>query len=307
MTSSAPVRRDEHGFVTPDAVALDLEVATVGSRGVAYLLDLALFLLVALVLSLIQVALLGGEWFQGGLGVSIALLLAFAWQFGYPIGLETLWGGRTLGKAALGLRVVTVEGAPVGVRHATIRAVTAPVELLLTSGLVASLSSFLSPRAQRLGDLAAGTLVVRERRVGAEPRVATFEVPPGVQPYVAQVDVSRIDAATYALVRETLNRRSTMRTREHDQLAAEVATALLTRVAPPPPAGMHQTTFLQALAAAVQQRSAATAPRAWPGGGAVRQPAAPARAVPPPPPMPPPVPAPPPAARDPRPGFQAPG
>lgn len=299
MSTGAPVRADEHGFITPDAVALDLEVATVGSRGVAYLLDLALFLVVALILSLIQLALLGGEWFQGGLGVSIALVLAFAWQFGYPIGFETLWGGRTLGKAAVGLRVVTVEGAPVGLRHATIRAVTAPVELLLTSGLVASLSAFLSRRGQRLGDLAAGTLVVRERRIAAEPEATTFHAPDGAQPYVARVDVSRIDAATYGLIRDTLNRRATMRTREHDRLAAEVATALAPLVSPQPPAGTHQTAFLQAIAAAVQQRVAA------------RQPARPVHPdrgqalAPPPPPI---------ADRgtdrrgdDPRSGFQAPG
>ncbi len=280
MSTSAPARGHEHGYVTPDAVALDLEVATVGSRGIAYLLDLALFGLVALVLSLIQLALLGGEWFQSGLGVSISLVLAFAWQFGYPIGFETLWNGRTLGKAAVGLRVVTVEGAPVGVRHATIRAVTAPVELLLTTGLLASLSSFLSRRAQRLGDMAAGSLVVRDRRVAAEPAAETFQPPAGAEAYVAQVDVSRIDTATYGLIRATLRRRPTMRSAAHDQLAAEVATAVAPLVAPQPPAGTHQTAFLQAIAAAVQQRSAA-----WRTGG----PGAPtAAATPPSPPAAPP-------------------
>lgn len=293
MSTSTALRAGEHGFITPDAVALDLEVATVGSRGVAYLLDLALFLIVALILGLLQLALLGGEWFQSGLGVSIALLLAFAWQFGYPIGFETLWGGRTLGKAAVGLRVVTVEGAPVGVRHATIRAVTAPVELLLTTGLIASLSSFLSRRAQRLGDMAAGTLVVRERRIVPEPTAATFHPPAGAEPYVAQVDVSRIDASTYGLVRATLNRRPELRAGEYEQLSAEVATAIAPLVSPQPPPGTHQTAFLQAIAAAVQQRSAARQPASWRS--------APPDQGPPPPPL-----APQPAS-DPRPGFQAPG
>ena len=322
VSSSAPARADEHGFITPDAVALDLEVATVGSRGVAYLLDLALFLVVALILFLIQLALVGGGWFQSGLGVSIALVLAFAWQFGYPIGFETLWNGRTLGKAAVGLRVVTVEGAPVGVRHATIRAVTAPVELLLTSGLVASLSSFLSRRAQRLGDMAAGTLVVRDRRIAPEPEAADFQPPHGAGPYVAQVDVSRVDTATYGLIRATLRRRATMRAAEFDRLAAEVATAVAPRVAPQPPAGTHQTAFLQAVAAAVQQRVAArrpAGPAAAPWARSASPPATPYGGGPPSPPTAPgregpSAPPPPPAeqggdtrGRDPRQGFQAPG
>ena len=330
MSTSAPARADEHGFITPDAVALDLELATVGSRGIAYLIDLALFLLVALVLSLIQLALLGGEWFQSGLGVSIALVLAFAWQFGYPIGFETLWNGRTLGKAAVGLRVVTVEGAPVGVRHATIRAVTAPVELLLTSGLVASLSSFLSRRAQRLGDLAAGTLVVRDRRIAPEPAAETFQPPAGAEPYVAQVDVSRVDTATYGLIRATLQRRSTMRAAEHDRLAAEVATAVAALVAPQPPDGTHQTAFLQAVAAAVQRRSPTWQPTATgygqtsgppPSPGSLPQRGSPSTPAPPPEPgsLPPMPGSPPPTpgqvdgegaaqpGAGPRPGFQAPG
>lgn len=254
MGASAPPRSD-HGFVTPDAVALDLEVATIGSRGIAYLLDLLLFAVVFLLLSLVQLALDGGGWFDSGLGIAIALVLAFLWQFGYPIGFETLWRGRTLGKAAMGLRVVTVEGAPVGVRHATIRAVTAPVEVLLTTGLIASIASFVSPRAQRLGDLAAGTLVVRERGMAAEPTASTFVPPPGAATYVAQVDVSALGPREYALVRETLRRQTDLPDAAAWQLASEVATVIAPRVQPLPPAGTAPGAFLQAVAAAVQQRT----------------------------------------------------
>lgn len=189
---------DRGVVVTPDAVALDLDVATIGSRGIAYLLDLGLFLAVALVLSLVQLAFSDGAWLTSGLGVAVGLVLAFAWQFGYPIALETLWRGRTLGKAVMGLRVVTVEGAPVGVRHATIRAATAVFELLATTGLLASISSFASPRGQRLGDLAAGTVVIRERRLAPPPEALRFVPPPGSEAWVATADVSRLGPREYA-------------------------------------------------------------------------------------------------------------
>jgi uncharacterized RDD family membrane protein YckC len=253
VSASAPLRSDR-GYITPDAVALDLEVATIGSRGIAYLLDLLLFALVFLVLGVVQLALAGGGWFDSGLGVAVALVLAFVWQFGYPIGFETLWRGRTLGKAAMGLRVVTVEGAPVGVRHATIRAVTAPVEVLLTTGLVASIASFVSPRAQRLGDLAAGTLVVRERGIAPEPTATTFAPPPGAAAYVAQVDVSAVGPREYALIRDTLRRQAELPPDAGWQLSLEVAEAVAPLVRPLPPAGTAPAAFLQAVAAAVQQR-----------------------------------------------------
>ncbi len=312
MTSTS-LPRSDLGFVTPDAVALDLEVATIGSRGIAYLLDLALFAAVFVVLSLVQLALGGGGWFDSGLGVAIALVLAFLWQFGYPIGFETLWRGRTLGKAAMGLRVVTVEGAPVGVRHATIRAVTAPFEVLLTTGLVASIASFASPRAQRLGDLAAGTLVVRERRIAREPQAATFRPPPGSETYVAQVDVSAVGPREYGLVRDTLRRAGELPAEARWQVAGEVADAIAPRVRPLPPAGTSPEAFLAAVAAAVQRR--ATSGSRPPVSSLVPPPPLPAPSEvlpPPPPPEGRPAPGavgdePPPAPPRDGPGFAAPG
>ncbi len=312
MTSTS-LPRSDLGFVTPDAVALDLEVATIGSRGIAYLLDLALFAAGFVVLSLVQLALGGGGWFDSGLGVAIALVLAFLWQFGYPIGFETLWRGRTLGKAAMGLRVVTVEGAPVGVRHATIRAVTAPFEVLLTTGLVASIASFASPRAQRLGDLAAGTLVVRERRIAREPQAATFRPPPGSETYVAQVDVSAVGPREYGLVRDTLRRAGELPAEARWQVAGEVADAIAPRVRPLPPAGTSPEAFLAAVAAAVQRR--ATSGSRPPVSSLVPPPPLPAPSEvlpPPPPPEGRPAPGavgdePPPAPPRDGPGFAAPG
>jgi len=274
--------RTDRGYVTPDAVAIDLEVATVGSRGIAYLLDFGLFAVVFLVLSLLQLALGGGGWFDSGLGVAVTLVLAFVWQFGYPIGFETLWRGRTLGKAAVGLRVITVEGGPVGIRHAAIRAFTAPIELLLTSGLLASVSSFISPRAQRLGDLAAGTLVVRERRIGRQVAPASFPVPAGGEAFVARLDTSTLGSRDYGLIRDALLRAGELKEPARTTVLREVAWAIAPRVRPDPPPGITPEVYLQAVAAAVQARTLTSRPPPPPAaeGPSTR------REVPPPPPAP---------------------
>lgn len=238
--------------VTPEAVALKLESATVGSRSVAIIIDYLLIGTGLLLLGAAEAAFGFGGFVPNWLGIALLLLLIFALQFGYPIGFETLWRGRTPGKAVMGLRVVTVEGAPVRFRHAAVRAAVGVLELQATLGAIAVIASFASARGQRLGDLAAGTLVVRERRSGPPPQAIRFEPPPGLESYVRILDVSGVDPADYATIRELLRRPMDADVRE--QVARQVADGLVARVQPPPPAGVGAVVWLQALAAAVQAR-----------------------------------------------------
>ncbi len=105
-------------MVTPEAVALEFQTANVGSRILAYVIDMAV-VVAGIFAGLFAVALLGQatdlvvpDW----VAITIVLVLLPSWWLGYFIAFETLWRGRTLGKAALGLRVVTTEGAPVRFR-----------------------------------------------------------------------------------------------------------------------------------------------------------------------------------------------
>jgi uncharacterized RDD family membrane protein YckC len=242
------------GIVTPDAVALDLELATVGSRGIAYLVDLAILGTGLVLLGLAEAVFGFGGFVPDWAGLLLVLLLVFAWQFGYPIGFETLWRGRTPGKALLGLRVVTAEGAPVGVRHATVRAVVGLFELTGTVGVPAILTSLLSARGQRLGDLAAGTLVVRERRSGATPQAQRFAPPHGLEAYAAQLDASLLGPAEYAAVRDLLVRAPQLPPDVRHRVAAQLGAALRPRVTPAPPPGVGPEDWLRCVAAAVQAR-----------------------------------------------------
>ncbi|MEX2504663.1 MAG: RDD family protein [Egicoccus sp.] len=242
------------GTITPEGVALDLEFATIGSRGIAYLLDLLIIGSLLLVLGIAEATFGFGGFVPGWVGIVLLLLLVFAVQFGYPIGFETLWRGRTPGKAAMGLRVVTTEGAPVGLRHAAVRAMVGLLELLPTLGVPAVVTSLLNARGQRLGDLAAGTVVLRERRGGTAPAAHAFAPPPGLEGYVAHLDVSRVDPRAYATVRDTLLRLPELAPPARRGVAEAVADGLLDRVAPPPPSGLPAEAWLACVAAAVQGR-----------------------------------------------------
>jgi uncharacterized RDD family membrane protein YckC len=241
-------------WVTPDAVELDVDVATVGSRGIAYLLDLSVVLGALLLIQLAQLLFGGGGFVEGWFAIAVLLIAAFVVQFGYPIGFEVLWRGRTLGKAAMGLRVVTIEGAPVGFRHATIRAVAGLLELLPTLGMIAIVSSFSSSRGQRLGDLAAGTVVIRERHTGLEVRSMVYPVPVGWDGYYRQLDVTTLGSEDRAVIRDALRRADRLAPRVRSEVMEEVGAAIVDRVAPPPPPGIDAETWLRCVAARIAAR-----------------------------------------------------
>lgn len=242
-------------IVTPDAVPLEIEVATVGSRGAAFFVDLLIFGGVFALLGIAQMVLGGAGFVPGWLAIAVLLVLTFVWQFGYPITFETRWRGRTPGKALLGLRVVTTDGAPIGVRHAAVRATVGWFELFATVGIVAVATSLISARSQRLGDLAAGTIVVREHRRARAPQVATFSAPAGYEHYVAILDVSGIGPPLQATIRDTLRRRQQLPPHAAAPLVARLADHVAAQVGPPPPSNADAQTFLQCVAAAVQARS----------------------------------------------------
>ena len=114
----------------------------------------------------------------------LTLVLTFLILVGYPIAMETLWNGRTLGKAAMGLRVVTQEGGPIRFRHAAIRGIFGLIEIWIFLGSIAVVAIIFSKRNQRVGDMVAGTIVLRERSVASPGVAVSFPPPPGYEAYV---------------------------------------------------------------------------------------------------------------------------
>ncbi len=151
-------------MVTPEAVVLEVRIAGLGSRVFARAIDAliqgsALFVLL-IVTGFVAASTSNGV--LGSAGLIVALIVVTLIVFGYPIAWEALWRGRTPGKAALGLRVVTRQGAPIRFRHALVRGLVGMAEVL-TLPVIGVIAMLASPNDQRLGDMAAGTLVIRER------------------------------------------------------------------------------------------------------------------------------------------------
>jgi uncharacterized RDD family membrane protein YckC len=246
----------QNRLVTPEAVPLELETGNIGSRFLAVIMDWLIQGTTLVAVLVAMGALLGATDANLGPGIALALsfLLVFTIVWGYPTVLETVWRGRTIGKAALGLRVVTVEGAPVRFRHAAIRSTLGLVDFLLTAGGAAVICVLVTPRNQRLGDLVAGTVVLRERTGLRAPVAVEFTIPPGLEAYARTLDVARMTADDYRAARALLMRAPSLAPAVRYDLARRIAEPVAARVQPAPPAGVAPEMFLYCVAAAYQRR-----------------------------------------------------
>ena len=157
--------RQRHGVETPEHVDVHFELAGIGSRLAAALLDLLLMLLALLILALVFDAVVGqtGKTVRGWLA-ALMLLLVFFLVWGYFTLFEALNGGRTPGKQALGIRVVMDTGRPITPAAAVVRNLVRILDTYFVPPLLpALLTIFLHRSNKRPGDIAAGTIVVRDR------------------------------------------------------------------------------------------------------------------------------------------------
>jgi uncharacterized RDD family membrane protein YckC len=247
------VRPEVRGVVTPEAVVLEFETGSIPSRALGQLIDLlvriGLFYVLALFASLVGLA-------AGSSAVVVILIVGtFLILFGYPVLFETRWQGRTIGKRALGLRVVTVEGAPVGFRHSAIRSMVGVVDFLIPPiAVVATVSVLLTPRSQRLGDVFAGTIVLRERTGAAFPVPVSFPPLPGYDGYARSLDVGGITPDQYGVIRSFLLRVGQLTPDARAHIGTRLANAVAISMHHTPPAGVTPEAFLVSVAAAYQLR-----------------------------------------------------
>ncbi len=246
-------------LVTGDAVVLELRPARLPSRALAAAIDLAViscvFVLVSVVVGIASVTL--DEAAVAAIGVALFLLVLI----GGPIAVETLSHGRSLGKLACGLRVVRDDGGPIRFRHALVRGAMGAVEILMTFGVVASIASLVSARGRRLGDVFAGTLVIRER-VTAKRSVAVPPPPPWLVGRFSQLDLSAVPDELWLAVRQYLTRMHQLDPGVGRSMAVRLADELVTRTGIAPPQGIPAAAFL---AAVVHERQARDARRVFAG------------------------------------------
>ncbi len=239
-------------LVTGDAVVVDQRVATVATRCVSAVIDVALqlgVLWIAVFLSISASSL--GTAFGSAVGLVLVILVIV----GYPVAMETLCGGRTLGKLALGLRVVRDDGGPVRFWQALLRGLAASGELWLTAGVVAVLVSLVSGKGKRLGDLLAGTMVVRERVPLATGPSLTMPYAAAAWASTLQLSGMRDDLALAG--RQFLTRGAQLDPVSRDDLGRRIAGAVAAVVTPPAPPGMPLEIYLRAVLAERTRREIA--------------------------------------------------
>lgn len=251
-------------LVSGEAVELDVRVARLGSRVLAFGIDLVC-LAVLVVLLLLPIALLLGILEAIGL-VDQALLAATITLssvvifVGVPVSIETLSKGRSIGKAIVGLRVVRDDGGPIRLRHALVRSVTAfAVEFpgLLMPGLtwLATIAVMLvHPSGKRIGDLSAGTIVIHERMPVA--RQWRPVMPPGLAQWAATTDLTGLGDDLALSIRHFLARNRDIREPARTRLGAALAAELSQHVTPPPPPGTPGWAVLAAVLAERYRRNA---------------------------------------------------
>ena len=227
---SAPaseLRRQHLTVETPEHVMLDFEIAGIGSRALAGLIDMAILFgaLVAGLLLLLLLARLGirlGAWAE-----AVMLIAAFTLWYGYFTFFEGLRAGQTPGKRATGIRVVRDTGHPVTLAAAATRNLLRIADFLPPPYLLGTLLVALHPRAKRLGDMVAGTVVVRDRPIEIRaPRPVPVEREE-LSPPVLTDDEYRL-LSRYQLRAASLDERS----------RARLAAGLLERFAPHSPANV---------------------------------------------------------------------
>jgi uncharacterized RDD family membrane protein YckC len=208
--ASCPLGRNEsilkaetNSIVTPEAVAVRVDIAELGSRVGAGLIDVLIIAGVLLVLSILTAVTgaLGILSIGGGLGAGLYAGFIVLLILGYHPFFEEIWNGRTPGKRAFGLLVIQTDGQPVGLGPVLLRALFRPVDVVVGLGLFLIL---LTRRRQRLGDLVAGTIVVRQPKM-APPAPVALGIPPDAE--LPPLDTTLLTEEEYELIRSFLERR----------------------------------------------------------------------------------------------------
>jgi len=238
-------------LVTGEAVVLDLRPASFLTRGLGLLLDWVVITFAAIMISVALGPILDIS--DDALGAAVSLAGSVLVIVGIPVIVETFTRGRSLGKYAMGLRVVRDDGGPIRMRQALVRGLLAFFEIWLMLGSVAIIASLSNRRGKRLGDLLAGTYVVRER-TAAGAYTAPATMPPRLAGWAAGTDLGRVPDRLALAVRQFLARAPRLHPSSRQILGTSLAQQLSPYVAPMPPAGTHPEEFLAAVLAERRER-----------------------------------------------------
>lgn len=215
---------------TPEGVELELTLAGLGSRVGAAAID-GVILAIATIVVLIAVVMIGSASVSEdmfSLVIGFGALLVFVILFGYYLLFETLNSGRTPGKSALGIRVIRADGTPLGFGAVAIRTLLRMVDSLPAFYATGIVSILATPHNQRVGDLAAGTVVIRDRASGSLATSGLIGTEDLAR--LPRWDTSALNDEDVALLRRFAERRTALTEQSRSDLADVIADRLRAKV-----------------------------------------------------------------------------
>lgn len=237
-------------MVTGDAVVLDVQIAQLPVRALSAMIDLTV-IVVGYILGIVLWATTLGQ-FDSALSSAVLIIFTVLAIVGYPVIIEMATRGRSLGKMALGLRVVADDGGPERFRQALFRALAGFIEIWTLTGGPAVICSMLSPKGKRIGDVFAGTMVISERA----PRMAPPPLmPPSLAWWASSLQLSGLRPEQAERARQFLSRASQLEPRLRDRMAYQICGEIAAQVSPPPPPGVPPQLILAAVLAERHRRA----------------------------------------------------
>jgi uncharacterized RDD family membrane protein YckC len=271
--------RPQEPVVTGDAVVLDVQIAQLPVRALSAMIDCTVVFVAYIIGMLLWAATL--TQFDSALSAAVLIIFTVLALVGYPIAFETATRGRSLGKMALGLRVVSEDGSPERFRQALFRAMAGFIEIWTLLGGPAVICSLLSAKGKRIGDVFAGTVVISERGPRLPPPPP---MPPQLAWWASSLQLSGLGADQAELARQFLSRASQLDAQVRDQMAYRITCEVVAQISPPPPPGTPPQLVLAAVLAERHRRELARLrpppsvgpPPQWPAQPTYQQPMSPA-------------------------------
>ncbi|MEP7327188.1 MAG: stage II sporulation protein M [Gemmatimonadota bacterium] len=210
--------RQQLDIETPEHVIVQIEIAGLGSRALAAILDILILLVWTYAFQQVSDAVVGSA--PGGWITAILILVNFAVYWGYFTGFEAWRGGQTPGKQLVGIRVIRDTGHGVTFSSAAVRNLLRIADFLPPPYLTGLALILFHPRAKRLGDMVAGTVVIRDRPAPAGAAAEVSTTPSSVSD---DLGAPELDDAEFRLLREFIERSATLDEASRDRLATRLA------------------------------------------------------------------------------------
>ena len=237
-------------LIIGEAVALDLRPASFVLRAAGAIIDFVVYVGGYIVLLLIASSVAENVGLDEALTTALSISLLVLAIVVAPTAVETLSHGKSLGKLAVGARIVRDDGGAIGLRHAFIRALTGVLEIFSTLGGLAAVIALLNSRSRRLGDLIAGTYSQNERV--SSTQLPVFGVPVTLTGWASTADVARMPDGLARRISQFLRQAGALTPQTRANLAAELANEAARYVAPVPVSDPES--FLAAVSAVRRDR-----------------------------------------------------